>query len=39
MNVLDGTVIGQCMARQRHHEFIQVMAAVPVAGAVELCGK
>src|SRR3954471_3132782 len=33
MNVLDGTIIGQCMSRHRHQEFIRflnrVEAAVP----------
>jgi hypothetical protein len=33
LNVLDGTVIGQCMARHRHQELIRflnrVEAAVP----------
>jgi hypothetical protein len=33
LNVLDGTVIGQCMARHRHQEFIRFLnrieAAVP----------
>jgi len=25
LNVLDGTVIGQCMARHRHQEFIRFL--------------
>src|ERR1700730_1404679 len=37
LNVLDGTVIGQCMARHRHQEFIRflnrVEAAVPAASS------
>ena len=38
LNVLDGSVIGQCMARHRHHEFIRflnrVEAAVPAGKLV-----
>ena len=38
LNVLDGTVIGQCMARHRHQEFIRflnrVEAAVPAGKLV-----
>jgi hypothetical protein len=28
LNVLDGTVIGQCMARHRHREFIRFLNRV-----------
>ena len=28
LNVLDGTVIGRCMQRHRHHEFIRFLNAV-----------
>jgi hypothetical protein len=28
LNVLDGTVIGRCMKRHRHQEFIRFLAAV-----------
>ena len=38
LNVLDGTVIGQCMARHRHQEFIRFLnrieAAVPAGKLV-----
>jgi transposase len=29
LNVLDGTVIGQCMARHRHQEFIRFLNRIP----------
>jgi hypothetical protein len=28
LNVLDGTVIGRCMKRHRHQEFIRFLSAV-----------
>lgn len=28
LNVLDGTVVGRCMSRHRHHEFIQFLNAI-----------
>ena len=28
LNVLDGTVVGRCMARHRHHEFIRFLSAI-----------
>ena len=28
LNVLDGSVIGQCMARHRHQEFIRFLNAI-----------
>jgi transposase len=31
LNVLDGTVIGRCMARHRHQEFIRFLNAVEAA--------
>jgi hypothetical protein len=31
LNVLDGTVIGQCMARHRHPEFIRFLNRIEVA--------
>jgi hypothetical protein len=36
LNVLDGTVIGQCMARHRHQEFIRIedQAALRVGAAL-----
>ena len=33
LNVLDGTVIGRCMQRHRHQEFIRFLNAVEAAGA------
>src|SRR5206468_8661300 len=40
LNVLDGTVIGQCMQRHRHQEFIrflnQIEATVPVGKIVDV---
>src|ERR1700736_3468850 len=32
LNVLDGTVIGQCMARHRHQEFIRFLNRIEAAG-------
>jgi hypothetical protein len=32
LNVLDGTVIGQCMACQRHQEFIRFLNRIEPAG-------
>ena len=31
LNVLDGTVIGQCMARHRHQEFIRFLDRIETA--------
>jgi hypothetical protein len=40
LNILDGTVLGRCMQRHRHQEFIRflnaVEAAVPAGGSVAL---
>ena len=32
LNVLDGTVIGRCMQRHRHEEFIRFLNAIERAG-------
>ena len=37
LNVLDGTVIGQCMARHRHQEFIRFLNRIEAA--VTGCGS
>jgi hypothetical protein len=31
LNVLDGTVLGRCMARHRHQEFLRFLNAVETA--------
>jgi hypothetical protein len=37
LNVLDGTVIGRCMQRHRHQEFIRFLNAVEAEVPAALC--